>query len=45
VEGQNILIEYRAPDGRIERLPALAAELARLKVDRRLLSPKPPDTR
>jgi len=33
VVGQNILIEYRAADGRIERLPALAAELARLKVD------------
>jgi putative ABC transport system substrate-binding protein len=33
VEGQNILIEYRAADGRVERLPALAAELARLKVD------------
>jgi len=45
VEGQNILIEYRAADGRIERLPALAAELARLKVDRRSFPPKPPDTR
>src|SRR3977135_1754408 len=33
VEGQNILIEYHAADGRVERLPALAAELARLKVD------------
>ena len=33
LEGQNILIEYRAADGRVERLPALAAELARLKVD------------
>jgi ABC-type uncharacterized transport system substrate-binding protein len=33
VEGQNIVIEYRAADGRIERLPALATELARLKVD------------
>jgi ABC-type uncharacterized transport system substrate-binding protein len=33
VEGQNILIEYRAADGRVERLAALAAELARLKVD------------
>jgi len=45
VEGQNILIEYRAADGGIERFPALAAELARLKVDRRSLPPKPPDTR
>jgi putative ABC transport system substrate-binding protein len=33
VEGQNIIIEYRAADGRIERLPALATELVRLKVD------------
>jgi putative ABC transport system substrate-binding protein len=33
VEGQNIVIEYRAADGKIERLPALATELARLKVD------------
>ena len=33
VEGQNILIEYRAADGKIERLPGLANELARLKVD------------
>ena len=33
VEGQNIVIEYRAADGKIERLPSLATELARLKVD------------
>jgi len=33
VEGQNILIEYRAADGKLERLPRLATELARLKVD------------
>jgi len=33
VEGQNILIEYRFADGKIERLPSLATELARLKVD------------
>ena len=32
-KGQNILIEYRAADGNIERLPSLATELARLKVD------------
>ena len=33
VEGQNIVIEYRGADGNIERLPGLATELARLKVD------------
>src|SRR5215813_14114436 len=33
VEGQNITIEYRSADGRFERLPDLAAELVRLKVD------------
>jgi len=31
VEGQNIVIEYRFASGRAERLPALAAELARLR--------------
>ena len=33
VEGQNIIIERRSADARIERLPALAAELVGLKVD------------
>ena len=33
VEGQTIVIEYRFAEGRPERLPALAADLARLKVD------------
>jgi putative tryptophan/tyrosine transport system substrate-binding protein len=33
VEGQNIVIEYRAADGKIDRLPGLATELVRLKVD------------
>ncbi len=33
VEGKNIAIEYRWSEGRDERLPGLAAELVRLKVD------------
>jgi putative tryptophan/tyrosine transport system substrate-binding protein len=33
VEGQNITIEYRFAEGKSDRLPDLAAELARLKVD------------
>jgi putative tryptophan/tyrosine transport system substrate-binding protein len=33
IEGQNIVIEYRYADGKIERFPELAAELVRLKVD------------
>ena len=33
IEGQNIAIEYRWAAGKIDRLPALAEELVRLKVD------------
>src|SRR5215471_2022717 len=33
VEDQNIAIEYRWAEGKYERLPQLAAELVRLKVD------------
>jgi putative tryptophan/tyrosine transport system substrate-binding protein len=32
-EGKNILIDYRYAEGKLERLPDLAAELVRLKVD------------
>ena len=32
-EGRDIAIEYRSAEGRIERLPELAAELTKLKVD------------
>ena len=32
VEGKNIVIEWRSADGKGDRLPALAAELVRLKV-------------
>jgi ABC-type uncharacterized transport system substrate-binding protein len=32
-DGQNIKIEYRYAEGKFERLPILAAELVRLKVD------------
>lgn len=33
VEGQNIALEYRSAEGRIERFPVLADELVRLNVD------------
>jgi putative ABC transport system substrate-binding protein len=33
VEGRNLVIEYRNAEGKLERFPALAAELVALKVD------------
>jgi len=33
VDGKNIVIEYRYAEGKLERLPDLASELDRLKVD------------
>src|SRR6266508_4090851 len=33
MEGKNIVIEWRHHEGKVDRLPALAAELVRLKVD------------
>ena len=33
IEGQNLIIEYRYAEGKVDRLPDLAAELVRLKVD------------
>ena len=33
IEGKNILIEYRYPEGKADRVPGLVAELVQLKVD------------
>src|SRR5690242_15881822 len=33
VEGKSIIIEWRSAEGKLDRLPALAAELVRLNVD------------
>ncbi len=42
IEGQNIVIETRVADGRLERLPGLATELARLKIAKTLRLTIPP---
>jgi len=44
VEGKNIFIEWRFAEGKSDRLPALAAELVRLKVDV-IVSEAPTSTR
>jgi putative ABC transport system substrate-binding protein len=44
VEGKNIVIESRYAEGKLDRLPALAAELVRLKVDI-IVTPGPTPTR
>jgi putative tryptophan/tyrosine transport system substrate-binding protein len=44
VEGKNIVIEWRHHEGKLDRLPALAAELVRLKVDV-IVTAGPPATR
>jgi putative ABC transport system substrate-binding protein len=41
VEGQNIAFERRYAEAKVERLPDLAAELVRLKVDAILVAPAP----
>jgi len=44
VEGKNIVIEYRYAEGKLDRLPALVAELVLLKVDV-IVANGPPSTR
>ena len=44
MEGKNIVIECRYAEGKLDRLPALAAELVRLKVDV-IVTAGPPSTR
>ena len=44
IEGKNIIIESRYADGKLERLPALAAELMRLNV-KVIITAGPPATR
>src|SRR4051794_15635871 len=40
-EGQNVMIEFRFAEGRFDRLPDLAAELVRLKMDLIVAVPTP----
>ena len=41
VEGKNLVIEWRFADGKLERLPGLAAQLVQLKVDVIVAAPSP----
>ena len=41
IEGQNITVEWRFAEGRFDRLPDLAAELVRLKVQAIVTAPTP----
>jgi len=45
IEGQNIATEYRYAEGKVDRLPELAAELVRLKVDIIVVSGGDPEIR
>jgi len=42
IEGQDVVFEYRFAEGKPDRLPDLAAELVRLKVDVIVTRPQPP---
>jgi len=42
VQGRNLVIEYRSAEGKLERFPALAAELVALKVDVIVAASTPP---
>ena len=44
IEGKNIFIDWRSAEGKLDRLPGLAAELVRLKVDI-IVSASPTTTR
>ena len=41
-EGRNVRLEIRSADGKVERLPGLAAELVQMKVDVIISAPTPP---
>jgi putative ABC transport system substrate-binding protein len=42
VEGKNLTIEYRFAEEKVERLPELAADLVRRKVDLIVVASNPP---